>query len=146
MAFSVAEGRRAATFSSTSKANFRFGPGARINSRKEFGRAFSHGKKFAKTGLILRCYLRNKGREALERSIEIDDGARLGISVSKKAGNAVKRNRFKRLLRETFRLNRSKINSSVDLVVGIQAGCAWQNFADAEKDFLDLCGKAGILA
>ncbi len=34
---------------------------------------------------------------------------KLGISVGKKVGGAVKRNRLKRLIRETFRLNRVKI-------------------------------------
>ncbi|MEE9311889.1 MAG: ribonuclease P protein component [Planctomycetota bacterium] len=41
---------------------------------------------------------------------------RLGLVVSKKFGNAVARNKFKRRIREFFRLNKSKIGS-VDLVV-----------------------------
>jgi ribonuclease P protein component len=42
---------------------------------------------------------------------------RLGLSVSRKVGNAVARNRWKRLIREAFRLTRTKLSSGIDLVV-----------------------------
>jgi ribonuclease P protein component len=42
---------------------------------------------------------------------------RLGIAVPKRVGNAVARNRIKRLIREVFRLNRSALPDSVDLLV-----------------------------
>ncbi len=42
---------------------------------------------------------------------------RLGLSVSRKVGNAVVRNRWKRLLREAFRLSREQLPAGLDLVV-----------------------------
>lgn len=43
--------------------------------------------------------------------------ARLGLSVSRKVGGAVVRNRWKRLIREAFRLSRAELPKGVDLVV-----------------------------
>jgi len=43
--------------------------------------------------------------------------ARLGLSVSRKVGGAVVRNRWKRLLREAFRLRRPRLPEGIDLIV-----------------------------
>lgn len=43
--------------------------------------------------------------------------ARLGLSVSRKVGGAVRRNRWKRLLREAFRLEQPKLPAGIDLIV-----------------------------
>jgi ribonuclease P protein component len=42
---------------------------------------------------------------------------RLGVAVGKNTGNAVKRNRVKRLVREFFRLHRSYFPQGYDIVV-----------------------------
>ena len=47
---------------------------------------------------------------------------RLGLTVSKRAGNAVRRNVWKRLIREAFRLSRSELPSGLDLIVQPRAG------------------------
>jgi ribonuclease P protein component len=46
-----------------------------------------------------------------------EQGPRLGIVVSRKVGNAVVRNRVKRLIREAFRVTRHQFGDRVDLVV-----------------------------
>ena len=50
--------------------------------------------------------------------------SRLGVTVSRKVGNAVVRNRIKRRIREWFRRDRSAIGPGLDLVVIARAGAA----------------------
>ena len=46
-----------------------------------------------------------------------EDGPRLGVTVSRKVGNAVERNRVKRRIREWFRRTRASLAPDVELVV-----------------------------
>ena len=59
------------------------------------------------------------------------DGSRLGVTVSRKVGNAVVRNRVKRRIREWFRRDRSAIGPGLDLVVIARPSAARMSGAQA---------------
>jgi ribonuclease P protein component len=80
------------------------------------------------------------------RRDEASPGARLGITASRKAGNAVIRNRTKRLVREWFRSAQMRLPSTVDLVVICRANLPWLDLSEVESALGRLEGKIKNLA
>ena len=70
---------------------------------------------------------------------------RVGITVSKKLGGAVVRNRVRRRLREVYRLHEEAFAPGWDIVVVARSRCIDANFAALTKAYLSLAEKAGIL-
>ncbi len=77
----------------------------KLRKRSEFLRLSANGKKIADRYFVLILICNPAG------------SSRIGLTVSKRVGNAVTRNRIKRLVREHFRVNRNLLNGSWDMNV-----------------------------
>ena len=71
---------------------------------------------------------------------------RVGITVSKKLGHAVVRNRVRRRLREIYRLNEAQFQPGWDIVVVARTKAVHADFQKLTQAYLFLAEKAGILA
>ncbi|MGE4542673.1 MAG: ribonuclease P protein component [Pedobacter sp.] len=96
------------------------------------------GKLFPRTNRI-RCsadyrFIRNQGRRRHTQNFIVytrfsgNGPARLGLTVSRKVGRAVTRNRIKRLLREFFRLHHSLMAPGRDISIVAKPGAAFLSY------------------
>ena len=86
-------------------ADQRFRPEHRLRRRADFDRVYRRRRSVSDGLLVVYGCENGLGHP------------RLGLSVSRKVGGAVVRNRWKRLLREAFRLHRWELPSGIDLIV-----------------------------
>ncbi len=82
---------------------------SRLSRSSDFQRIYRQGSSTASRFLVLYWFKRPQDAGA--------GGPRLGLSVSKKLGGAVVRNRVKRLLREAFQSFAGRLAEEYDLVV-----------------------------
>jgi ribonuclease P protein component len=84
--------------------------GGRLSRSAEFERVYRQGRSRANRYLVLYSFARPPESRA-------HPGPRLGVSVSRKVGGAVERNRIKRLLREAFAARRAGLPADHDFVI-----------------------------
>jgi ribonuclease P protein component len=103
---------------------FAFPPGLHLKKPSEFRTVFDRGVKRHTRGFVL-----FRAANALGRP-------RLGVSVGRKVGGAVARNRIKRLVREAFRLNwRTWELAGSDLVVVAKRGADHRGLPEVAREF-----------
>ncbi len=85
----------------------RFGPDRRVRKRHEFQTIQSQGKRVVGPHFVF----------VIARASQEDQLPRLGITVTKRVGNSVRRSRIKRILRAAFQKGEGWLPPGFDLVV-----------------------------
>ena len=106
----------------------------RLRRNSDFQQVRQNGKFYASPLMVL-AFLRN----------ELDH-SRFGFVVSKRLGNAVKRNRIKRQMREATRLQLPQIEPGVDLVVIARQPIREASYQEIEQTLLYLLKKSKLLS
>ena len=98
----------------------------------QFKNVYSKGKSIANRLLVM---------YVLPNDI---DHNRIGISVSKKVGNSVVRNKVTRRIRESYRLAEGRPVTGNDIVIIARTGCSSATYSGVDKALRQLLKKHGI--
>lgn len=102
---------------------------ARLTQSKEFEAVYRAGDRINVFPLRVRALRRNTDPAAAAQS-------RLGLAIGRKTGNSPVRNRWKRTVREAFRIHRHKLPVPYDIVVTVAWESSEADVARAEQAFL----------
>lgn len=100
----------------------------------EFARVYKRGR-FLAGSLVVVHYFRRKGPGGNNR---------LGVTVSKQVSGSVRRNRIKRLLRESYRLQESLLETGYDIILTGRKSDPPPAFAQIDRELGRLLRRAGI--
>ena len=110
------------------------GAGQRFKQTRDFVRLKEQGRRLARGSVLMNwAELPAAGR------------SRFGVVAAKRIGNAVVRNRAKRLLRQAFRLHQHELRVPSEIVLVARDSIAGKPFADVERDYLAALRSAGLL-
>ncbi len=104
-----------------------------LKQNRDFRRLYARGRSAASSSLAVYC---QKNRSGIDR---------LGITVGRKLGNAVVRNRLRRRIREIYRLHEHLVSPGWDIVVVGRVRAIHAPYRVLQRDFLSLAGKLGLL-
>ena len=114
--------------------SLRFPRACRLQQSRDFARLKTQGRRVVCGCLILNWL---PAAENVPR--------RLGVVTSRKIGNAVVRNRARRLLREAWRQNQPALPPSLEMVLVARQSIAGLTMACVEQDFREALRRAKLL-
>ncbi|AGK99584.1 MAG: ribonuclease P protein component [Clostridium sp.] len=106
----------------------------KIRKNSEFRTVYRKGKSLSNHLLVLYTF----------RNFKNKDINRIGVSVSKKVGKSVIRSRVKRLISESYRLNKESLKKGYDFVFIARINCKDKNYKEIEASLKNLFKKAGL--
>lgn len=106
----------------------------RVKSEKDFQDAFQNGTSYANRQLVLYVYPKI-GQVHF----------RVGLSVGKKMGNAVQRNKIKRFLRHAIHELSPVINNEYDYLIIARKDIVNRNFYEIKKSLVHVMKIASII-
>ena len=109
-------------------AGFSYGKQERLRKRREYLEVYAKGEK-VRTKYFFLYRLRN----GLDRN-------RLGLTVSRKIGKTIIRNKLKRQLREIYRRHCKEVVPAYDLIVNVTRAAISAPYWDLEKEFIRAAG------
>ena len=104
-----------------------------LTENYEFKRVYARGKSVVRPTVVVYCMRKN------------GPGPRVGITASKKIGNAVKRNRARRLLRESTRELYPQMKSGYDLVLVSRGKTPFVNCKTVMTELASALEELGVL-
>jgi len=103
-----------------------------MSKKSDFEKVFTYGKSYSSRYVVIYIF---KGLPL-----------KFGFIASKKIGNAVKRNRAKRLMREALRLNLYRLKKEYQMIFIARSFINNASLQDVEKSIINIWKKAGVLS
>jgi ribonuclease P protein component len=70
---------------------------------------------------------------------------RIGVVASKKVGNAVKRNRARRVIKEAYRMLLDSLQNGFDFVFIARRGACERKMIEIQREIFSACKKNGLI-
>lgn len=106
----------------------------RLAKREDFNKVYRMGKSVSNMQFVLYMLPRPQQPQF-----------RLGVSVSKKLGNAVVRNRLRRMMKEIVRLHASSLPGGVDFILIARKPAADLEYREMEKCILHVLKRGALI-